>query len=202
MFRELMAVGAIGLVFGPSASAQLAAFGGGEPQARSLVRVFYWDEGKNMSPGQVAIHYGRPVWKEEYSDPVKFDEMTKGKNVRLGKDYWTTLDTNVALKIGDRSVSPGEYFLAASRTADGKAWELLFIDSAKARQQKMDAFQSDVAPVLYKVPLTVSEEQDLEKNLLILLGKDEKNPMKLTLTIRWGNMKLVREMTADLGAAS
>jgi DUF2911 family protein len=63
---------------------------------------------------------------KEYEDPVKFDGMTKGKTWRLGKDFWTVLDTNVPLKIAGKEVAAGTYYLGLFRSADGSAWSLAF----------------------------------------------------------------------------
>ena len=65
---------------------------GGQPDERASTRLLYET---NRAIGEFAIDYGRPAWKKEYEDPATFDKMTRGKIWRLGKDFWTTLDTSL-----------------------------------------------------------------------------------------------------------
>ena len=75
---------------------------GGQPDERASTRLLYETD---RAIGEFAIDYGRPAWKKEYEDPATFDKMTRGKVWRLGKDFWTTLDTSLPLRIAGREVS-------------------------------------------------------------------------------------------------
>lgn len=81
---------------------------GGAMEERGSARVLYWNTKLDTSAGQFAIDYGRPEWKKDYEDPAKFDAMTKGKVWRMGKNFWTILDTALPLKISGKSVPPGK----------------------------------------------------------------------------------------------
>jgi hypothetical protein len=107
--------------------------------------VLYWDGVKNTSAGQLVIHHGRPTWRPEYDDPKNFDAMTSGKVWRLGKDFWTTLSTDLRLKVAGRDVAPGAYYLGAERSADGASWSLVFYEPAKVRVARIDASQIEKA---------------------------------------------------------
>ena len=125
-------------------------YGDADPNDRGYDRVLYWDQQKDSAAGEFSIHYGRPVWKKEYEDAAKFDGMTKGKTWRLGKDFWTVLDTNLPLKIGEKEIASGSYYLGLFRSADGATWSLAFIDPAKARVAHLDAFEINKAPIQVK----------------------------------------------------
>jgi Protein of unknown function (DUF2911) len=89
---------------------------GGQPDERASTRILYETD---KAIGEFAIDYGRPVWKKEYEDPAIFDKMTRGKVWRLGKDFWTTLDTSLPLRIAGREVSIGYYYLGVASFRSG-----------------------------------------------------------------------------------
>src|SRR5687767_8205013 len=88
---------------------------GGNVDERGSTRVLFWSTEKNVPLGQLAIDFGRPVWKKEYENQAAFDGFTKGKVWRFGKDFWTTLDTGLPLKIAGKEVAPGTYYLGLHR---------------------------------------------------------------------------------------
>ena len=108
---------------------KVVSFGSDSPE-RGTTRVGYWNMEKNMGIGQFAIDYGRPVWRKEYEDAAKFDAMTKGKVYRLGSNFWTTLDTDMPLKIAGNTVPTGSWYLGLHRSDDGATWSLAFIEPA------------------------------------------------------------------------
>src|SRR5260370_8341950 len=93
----------------------IEAFGSDSPE-RGTTRVGYWDNAKNKGAGQLAIDYGRPVWKAAYEDAAKFDAMTKGKTWRMGSNYWTALDTDMPLTISGKTVPVGIWYLGFHRS--------------------------------------------------------------------------------------
>lgn len=181
--------------------AQTVTFGDGQPSPRQEVRIFYWDQGAKKSPGQFSIHYAAPVWQAKYDDQAEFDKLTVGKTIRLGKNLWTTLDTNLPLSFGDRKVAPGSYFLALARSEDGKNWSLAFIDSAKARAQQLDAFQSDMAPIAFQVPLGHAMGDKKVEELSISLATDAEDVTEVTLNIDWGKHQLRAALKAHIQPA-
>ena len=142
---------------------------------RGSTRQFHWDG--QGSPGQFAINYNRPAWKPEFAQ--RFEELTKGRYWRLGHDFWTILDTNIPLTIAGADVPAGMYYLAVERSQDGRRWQLLVIDSDKARRQLQDAGsmhdgQAPDLPVLFKTALRYRElPQSGEKLTILLSGKPQ-----------------------------
>jgi hypothetical protein len=160
---------------------------GGEPDDRASARVLYWDTKLDHSAGQLAIDYGRPAWQKKYEDSATFDGMTKGKVWRMGSNFWTLLDTSLPLKISGKAVSPGYYFLGLARSADGSKWSLAFIEPAKVRAARGDAFEMQRAKVEFEAPVTVEKATSTVDKLTITFSYKQEKSTKVTLRIAWGN---------------
>lgn len=163
---------------------------GGIVEERASVRVLYWDQVKDGAAGQFAIDYGRPAWRKEYEDKAKFDSMTRGKVWRLGKDFWTVLDTGVPLKIGGKDVPVGAWYLGLRRSSDGSTWSLVFIDPAKVRKARLDAFEINKAPVEFKIAVTSGAPETTTEKLTIELSYKKDNIKDVTLKILWGKLQV------------
>ncbi|MBI4166894.1 MAG: DUF2911 domain-containing protein [Acidobacteria bacterium] len=160
---------------------------GGAMEERGSARVLYWDTKLNTYAGQFAIDYGRPEWKKDYEDPAKFDGMTKGKVWRMGKDFWTILDSSLPLKISGKSVPPGYYYLGLRRSTDGAQWSLALLDPVKIRAALLDAYIINKAKVEFEVPVKVEHAKDIVGKLTIALAYQEKTPTHVTFKLAWGN---------------
>jgi len=171
---------------------------GGNPDDRASTRVLYWHTRLNASAGQLAIDYGRPIWRKDYEDPAKFDAMTKGKVWRMGSNSWTLLDTSLRLKISGKAVSPGYYFLGLARSADGSQWRLAFIDPARVRAARLDGFEIQKAKVEFEVPVTVEKASTTAEKLTISLSYPEENPTKVTMKATWGNFVVTAPIEVSL----
>jgi len=178
-------------------SSSLAVFGD-QIEDRGLTRVLYWNGATNSAAGQIDIHFGRPAWRAEYDDPKNFDAMTKGKTWRLGKDFWTVLETDLPLKIAGKDVPAGAYYLGAARSADGASWNLVFIDPATARKGRVDASQIEKATELFKVPLTFATATANQDHLTITLTHAKEKPSEVALKIAWGKFELSTAITAGI----
>jgi hypothetical protein len=164
---------------------------GGTPDDRASARVLYWNGQTDAAAGQVAIDYGRPVWKKEYNDSAKFDAMTRGKVWRMGSNYWTTLDTNLPLSIGGKKVPVGFYYLGLHRSEEGSEWSLVFIDPAKARRERLDAFQIERAPVEFEAVMSnVTKAETPREKLTITLSYPKDDIKHVTMRVAWGNLVL------------
>jgi len=164
---------------------------GGTPDDRASARVLYWNTQTNSAAGQVAIDYGRPVWKKQYNDTAKFDAMTRGKVWRMGSNYWTILDTNLPLSISGKRVAAGLYYLGLHRSDNGSEWSLAFIDPAKARKMHLDAFQIERAPVEFEAHMSnVSKTENQAEKLTITLSYPKEDIKHVTMQIDWGNLVL------------
>ena len=163
---------------------------GGQPDDRASARVLYWNTVTNGAAGQFAINYGRPVWKSDYEDPVKFDRMTKGKIWRMGSNFWTVLDSCLPLKISGKDVPVGYYYLGLHRSEDGLNWALAFIDPAKVRAAHLDAFDIQKAPVAFEVHMSAVKAATKPEKLTIELSYPPDNIRKVTLRVAWGTLAL------------
>lgn len=163
---------------------------GGGVDERGSARVLYWNQDANASAGQFAVNYGRPIWKKDYEDPVKFDTMTKGKVWRMGSDFWTELDTGLPLKISGQSVDVGLYYLGLRRSEDGSKWSLVFIDPAKVRAARWDGFEIHKAPTWFEAPMTFQKTAAMAEKLTITMSYTKENYRHVTMKVEWGNMQL------------
>ena len=175
----------------------IVAEGGGVDDYGST-RVLYWNTKIDTSAGQFAINYGRPGWKKDYEDPAKFDAMTKGKVWRMGSNFWTTLDTSLALKISGKSVAVGAYYLGLHRSEDGATWSLAFIDPAKVRSARGDAFEIQKVKVEFMAPMTVAKAAAPVQKLTITLSHAKESPKKVALKVEWGNLALTAPIEATV----
>ena len=163
---------------------------GGQPDDRASARVLYWNTAKNHAAGQFAFNYGRPLWRSEYEDAAKFDAMTRGKTWRMGSNFWTALDTCLPLTISGKKVAPGYYYLGLRRSADGARWSLAFIDPAKVRTARLDAFEVARAPLEFEVPMTAAAATGKPEKLTLELSYPKTDVRKVTLRISWGTLAL------------
>jgi len=167
-------------------------------QERGSARVLYWDTRANTAFGQFAFDYGRPVWKKVYEDPANYGKLTS-KIWRLGSNYWTVLDTQLPLKIAGRDIAPGSYNLGLQPSADGKSWSLAFIDPAKVRSARLDAFQIERAPILFSIPMTTEQPASPVEKLTITLTYAKEKPKNVKLTIFWGTLQVSSPIEVTVG---
>ena len=204
--KELVAVTFSFVIAGTALPAQqqkpeIVAEDGGY-QERGSARVLYWGPRIDAALGQFAIDYGRPSWKKEYDDVAKFDSMTRGKVWRLGSNFWTVLDTSIPLHIAGSEVDVGCYYLGLERSHDGSTWQLVFIDPAKARGMRLDAYQIQRAPVLFRAPMTVEPAGDVAEKLTITISYTKERIKDAKLSIAWGRLRLSAPVVATVGSGA
>lgn len=158
--------GAVTLVLrlGPhrlSTTAKVAGSDGASPIAlpdpRDSSRILFY-KGKGKPSGErtafAVVDHGRVEWREERGDTAA--RMPVGRRWRLGKDWTTTLDTNVPLRLGDRKLAAGAWHLTLEKTADG--WALAVSPAEDDLRARLDGFAADrVQPVL-TLPLRRTEQ--------------------------------------------
>src|SRR5262245_19897674 len=158
---------------------------------RGTSRVLYWNQDKDIAAEAITVDFGRPVWRHEYEQSSRFDQMTKGKVWRLGNNYWTILDSNLPIKIAGRDIPIGLWYLGLDRSADGKTWSLAFIDPVKARRGRHDGFTMEPVPVEFKVPMTpAAQPAGVTEKLTMTLTAAKEDMKKVTLRIAWGRVEL------------
>src|SRR5687768_17708542 len=71
-----------------------------------------------------SLTYGQPEWQAKYDagvEKLEVDGMSvKGKTLRLGKDWFTTLITSSDLEIGGTKIPTGSYVVGLHCDKDGK----------------------------------------------------------------------------------
>ena len=180
--------------------AKIGVEGGDPPDDRASARLLYWNSTAKAAAGQVAVNYGRPVWKKEYEDAAKFDAMTKGKVWRMGSNFWSNLYTDLPIEISGKRISPGLYFLGLQRSADGSSWNLAFIDPVRVRKARIDAFQIQRATVEFTAPMnTDTPGSDTVDKLTIVLTHPESDMRDATMKVTWGHLALSAPVKVTVG---
>ena len=182
----------------PGEQGDLVAVGRGRVDERASARVLYSYRSRSREEiasngflGELAIDYGRPVWKAEYADPATFDRMTQGQVWRMGDNFWTVLDTNRPVKISGREIAVGAYYLGLHRSEDGSTWSLAFIDPVKARSDQIDPLVIRKAPIDFMIPMAFSRaEEPVEKLTITLEYQRGGEPLDVTLRVVWGILQL------------
>ena len=192
----LLAAGSLRAQQGPKIGAE----GGDPPDDRGSARLLFWNETAHKAAGQIAVNYGRPVWRKDYEDASKFDGMTKGKVWRMGSNFWSNLYTDVPVTIGGKAIDPGLYFLGLERSADGASWSLAFIDPNKVREGRIDAFQIQRAKVEFTAPMTTeSAGSDAVEKLIISITHPENDIRNAMLKVAWGHLALSAPVKVTVG---
>ena len=168
--------------------AKFEAFDGQSERGSTSIAYFSTpSEDEFNAEGGFVITYGRPEWRPEYDE--QFDELTKGKRWRFGNNSWTTLDTNIPLKIAGTKVAPGYYYLVLER-GQGDDWSLVVLDPVPLQKKKMDASGAEETTGGIKAPLTHAMVAEALPKLTVNLTKNENDLTKATLDIQWGKRKL------------
>ncbi|HEY6328909.1 MAG TPA: DUF2911 domain-containing protein [Blastocatellia bacterium] len=178
---------------------KVEAFGSDSPE-RGTTRVGYWDNVKKGGAGQLAIDYGKPVWRKEYEDTGKFDLMTRGRVWRLGSNFWTALDTDVPIRISGQAVPAGYWFLGLKRSSDGATWTLAFIDPQKVKEARLDASEIGKTPIAFEAPISLEKSSQTKERLTIDLIIDKTHIYQPTLKIAWGNLSLSAPIEVESGS--
>lgn len=149
--------------------------------ARLGTRLAFFSAGG--SPGQLAIDYGTPVWKDSYAKHIE-DQSLVGRRWRCGQDFWTTFDTNVDLSVGGVEVPAGAYYLTLERNREG-AIVLTFNDPAIVRKKKLDAYVAHLTTGGIQVTMSLARQDEIAEKLAFALEPGEELDAA-TLAIRFG----------------
>jgi DUF2911 family protein len=151
-----------------------------QDEPRGMARVVYF--GGNGVAAEYTVEYGKPAWKDE------FEKQLKGR-LRLGSNYWTTLDTWNGLSIGEKDVKAGEYFVALE-CSEKNQWSLVLLDPEPLRKSKIDGYSSNQTRGGQLVPMQHAETKESAETLAIRFIADEKDARLQTLEIRFGKHRL------------
>ena len=182
------------LFLAAAAAAQVQAF----PMAgqRASTGLFYFDRKARTSPGQIFIHFGQPAWKEGHEKVVTGDKAAK---LRLGKDWWTTLDATMPLTIGGTKVPAGIYYLGLSKLEKDK-WQLMLLDPKEVRKQKKGPHQTAQLTAKLSIDLIYRRLGKLTDKLEISIKASKSDPRIGSLGIHWGNHFLRAQVEVEFGA--
>jgi hypothetical protein len=127
----------------------------------------------------------------------------KGSNQRLGKNWWTSLETYAALDIGGAKIPAGNYYLGIHVDAQGKFY-LLVIDAKTAIAKSYTPFMPQDWQTDIKVPLTLARNslKEVAQKMEIELSADKAKPASGKFAIRWGKHELSAPVTFQIGNAS
>lgn len=176
--------------FSAAADAQVQSMGGPDT-GRQASWVIFAEMQNGFTPhGAVTIQYGQPEWKDSY-DAVLASGKFNGTTQRLGKNWWTSLDTTVAIEIGGTKIEAGSYYLAIQAAKDG-AMSLLVIDAKTSNQKGWLPFVASQwkSDIVCKLDLMKDAHEDVQQKMLIAISADKADPSKGTFSIRWGKHEL------------
>lgn len=158
-----------------------------ETSQRGNARIFFW--GDNHSIGQLAVDYGQPMWSDRWQQMLEGEQM-QGKRWRLGQNFWTNLDSNVPLTLGEQRIEAGYWYLSMEHRGDD-GFVLWILDPAQVREQKLDAYHAHKTRGGIEVPLVHSESGELRERLTIRLDLDpEQGASAAVLRIEFGPHRL------------
>jgi len=183
----------------PAANAQIQAFGG-QDEDRMASTLIFAETSNGFSPkGGVSVSYSQPDWKDSY-DKVLESGKFNGTNQRLGKNWWTTLDTTVPLEIGGTKIKPGAYYLGI-HVDDGGKFTLLVIDAKKAMTTGMAPFVPKGYQSEYEAPLQLAKNslEETQKKMMIEITANDDDASVGKFSIRWGKHELSAPVKFHLG---
>lgn len=186
-------VAVVALVPASAQDQQVKVFGGNAPRM-AATKILFGPSGA----GLICVQYGQPLWKAEFDTQL---ESMKGHNIRLGKDFWTTLNTSVGLTIGGTKVPAGSYYLGLKNDAEGKL-HLAVLDAATADKAGVGPWAGDEWKVAYTCPFEKKAGEKQVDALTIDLAHDANAPTKMTLSIAWGKHLLSAPVEVQYGAAA
>lgn len=178
------------------APAQLQVFGGTDTE-RTQCSIFIADNsgGDFVFKAAVAVGYSAPLWKDSYDAQLESPEF-KNKNHRLGKNWWTTFDTSVALDVAGAKIAPGTYYLGIHLDQAGK-FHLLVLDAKTALTEGWSPADGTAWKPHAKVPMALAKNSLKEKaeKLQIEITADKQKPTTGRFSIRWGMHELSAPVT-------
>lgn len=159
-----------------------------ETSQRGSTRIFYWYGPE--SAGQVALDYGQPRWQAAFA---RFVEQPRGTRWRFGENFWTTLDTNMALELGGVRVDVGLYYAVLESSAE-RGVELVLLDPQPVRERRLDAFEAGKTEGGIRIPLRLEKQTALEDRLALNLQTDPARRDHGSLTIGFGPYRLAADL--------
>jgi hypothetical protein len=192
LFLALIGLGvaASGLVFARASQDDVQGYK--QYAERNASRVAWWTP-TFESKGEIFVQSEPVAWKADYDKLV--GGLTAGRRVRLGGNFWTTLDISLPATIGGTKVEPGYYYVLAEK-GEGDSWNLVLLDYKRAHEKKLDAYMSEgVEGGL--VCSTVYTKGDVEDEMTIDFGQNRETKT-FSLDVAFGPHKISAEIIPSL----
>ncbi len=157
---------------------------------RAASRVLFF--GNQTIAAQYSISYGSPTWKDEFEKQAS--KVPDGKRIRFGKDFWTTLETNVPLTMGDVRLAPNYYYLALERAGDG--FNIVAYDAGELRNKRINSFEPPEEGGIV-IPTRVEKGDDVEDELMMDFVVDNGSG-STHLEVTWGPYTMTVPVAAHL----
>jgi hypothetical protein len=174
-----------------------------ESMDRGYSSISYWtnrEDGVEIGGGRISVEHGKPSWPAALDEKRSFDSASLGKLWRLGNNKWTTFDTNLALRFGDRRIEPGIYYLVLERPA-AESWRLAFVSPEAVRPDLGDAWDTQArpgeVPLLFSVPLRYAKGAP-KPELDVTLGLSDSDMSAAWMRIEWGPHSLVTDFLIEM----
>jgi hypothetical protein len=164
---------------------------------RVATRLAFWTRDYGAPLGQACIEYAQPAWKDEYEQRF---EQARSTRVRLGSDFWTTLDTNTTMSVADRTVPIGQWYLGLSCSEKGE-WSLAVYSPERVRDVKGDASDTPSLKPVIEARLAHARSETSVEKLTIDLKKREEAFGEGTLVIAWGKHVLSAPIVMNVARA-
>ncbi|MHC5062596.1 MAG: TPR end-of-group domain-containing protein [Planctomycetota bacterium] len=168
---------------------------GGETDRKALRIACGKNEAGPVS--ELVLSYNPVAWLKRLPSREEFDRQTRGHSWRLGKNFWTVLESNRNLRSMDGMIPAGTWYLGVHRATDGSFW-LSFHDPRDVRHQLIDSFWIDESRAKFHLALEFEEAEALVDPLTLSLNADPETEGKIDLEIAWAGYRLHRSLRIDL----
>lgn len=183
----------------PTTAQKVQVFGGNSERNATTQILF----GENLAGG-ISIEHGQPMWQDSHDEMLP---KLKGKLLRLGKDWWTTMTTSFALNIGGTKVPAGSYLVGLNCDQDGE-FALALLEATKGLKAGALPFSMNEAGSMnwkpdYLCPLDMKKgtaDEVVEKMTMTL--KIDGATLAGSYTLAWGTHQLVSVVTVSTGKGS
>ncbi len=159
---------------------------------RQMTRVVW----NGMSGEQrLSIDYGPAKWRPEYDAIVV--GAGAARDVVLGTGAWTTLQSGVDLRFGEKRVPRGRWYLGVHRDEAG-AWGLILADADEVDAEGKYLGWTLAQQTHARVPMRLVQGAKLAEELTIALAVDGKAKKNVQLSLGWGTYRLHLDFVADV----
>lgn len=134
-------------------------------------------------------------WNENYLALVESGQLDH-RRWRLGADFWTHLDHNLAFSVDGQQFEPGLEYLALERTADGD-FLLWWLPPESIREQRTDAILAATTSGGRATRLSARKVDTIAEQLSIEFVARPEDHSYCQLRIRFGPYELTCDLTIE-----